>query len=109
MTMTRQSGQTGQSISPRQISDDQSPNLVTGSVIGADPSSIKAVLLTDGNWHNVEDCKLVQFAVGQAQSPISATKLFPYLSYTESGRQILTAIGQVVSFDIEMGQQQSST
>lgn len=107
MTMTRQSGSVS-SITPREISDTQSPNQVSASVVGATPQQIKALLLADGNWHDVQDCSLTQFVIGESQSPIAPSKLYTYLTYTESGRRVFTPIQQVVSFDIEMEGQSSS-
>jgi hypothetical protein len=103
MTMTR-SQSSPSSMQTRNIEDDSSPQQVSANVRGATPQSIKALLLADG-WHNVQDCQLVQFVIGEAQSPISATKFYPYLTYTEGQRTVYTPIGQVLGFDIAETQQ----
>ena len=96
MTMTGSST----SVANRNIGDSDSPSQVSASVQAATPSSIKAILLADG-WHTVKNCSLVQFALGEAQSPITPTRLYPFLMYTTDGnRTVYTPIQQVLGFDI---------
>jgi hypothetical protein len=63
-----------------------------------DVREIRAIELADG-WHDVNSCELVQFAVGEAHSPITPGKLYPTLKYKdEFGRLIRTPLTKVLSF-----------
>ena len=62
---------------------------------------IRAIELADG-WHDVSECELVQFAVGEAHSPIMPGKLFPALRYSnEYGKLVRTPLKNVLSFSEE--------
>jgi hypothetical protein len=66
-----------------------------------DAKSIQSIQLPDG-WHNVQQCEVVQFTVGQAQSPIANTSYYPALRYTnESGKQVTTPLSKILSFSQE--------
>lgn len=59
---------------------------------------IRAIELADG-WHDVSNCELVQFAVGEAHSPITPDKLYPSLRYkNEAGKLVRTPLSKVLSF-----------
>ena len=63
-----------------------------------DTREIRAIELPDG-WHNVNDCELVQFAVGESHSPIIPAKLYPALRYkNEFGKLVRTPLNKVLSF-----------
>jgi hypothetical protein len=63
-----------------------------------DVREIRAIELPDG-WHDVNSCELVQFAVGEAHSPISPTKLYPALRYKDQfGKVIRTPLAKILSF-----------
>jgi hypothetical protein len=63
-----------------------------------DTKEIRAIELADG-WHDVMDCELVQFAVGEAHSPLAPDKLYPSLRYTnEYGKLVRTPLNKVLSF-----------
>ena len=63
-----------------------------------DTRDIRAIELADG-WHDVTDCQLVQFAVGEAHSPITPTKLYPALRYkNEFSKLVRTPLSQILSF-----------
>ena len=47
------------------------------------PEDINSVLLSDGKWHEVQNCKLTHFAVSEAHSPIYPDKLYPYLTFDD--------------------------
>jgi hypothetical protein len=73
-------------------------NVTTDAI---DPREIRAIELPDG-WHDVTSCELVQFALGEAHSPIYPTKLYPALRYTnEFGKLVRTPLSQVLSFSEE--------
>lgn len=65
------------------------------------PSQIKSVLLSDGKWHNVRDCELIQFAIQNASSPISPQKLYPYLKFYDeiSSKWVKMPFNQVLAFE----------
>lgn len=66
-----------------------------------DIREIRAIELADG-WHNVSNCELVQFAVGEAHSPITPTKLYPALRYkNEFNKLVRTPLNKVLSFSDE--------
>lgn len=68
---------------------------------GLDVKSLRSIELASG-WKNVKDCQITQFAVGQAHSPISLTKVYPSLQYTDqSGRTVFTPLRNVLSFSQE--------
>jgi hypothetical protein len=73
-------------------------NVTTDAI---DTREIRAIELADG-WHNVSDCELVQFAVGEAHSPITPDKLYPTLRYkNEFGKLVRTPLKNVLSFSEE--------
>jgi hypothetical protein len=73
-------------------------NVTTDAI---DTREIRAIELADG-WHNVSDCELVQFAVGEAHSPITPDKLYPTLRYkNEFGKLVRTPLNKVLSFSEE--------
>lgn len=66
-----------------------------------DTREIRAIELADG-WHDVTNCELVQFAVGEAHSPITPDKLYPSLRYkNELGKLVRTPLSKVLSFSEE--------
>ena len=66
-----------------------------------DTREIQAIELADG-WHDVTNCELVQFAVGEAHSPIVPDKLYPSLRYkNEFGKLVRTPLSKVLSFSEE--------
>jgi hypothetical protein len=66
-----------------------------------DTREIRAIELADG-WHDVTNCELVQFAVGEAHSPIAPDKLYPSLRYmNEFGKLVRTPLSKVLSFSEE--------
>jgi hypothetical protein len=66
-----------------------------------DTAAIRAIELADG-WHNVSDCELVQFAVGEAHSPIMPTKLYPALRYKNEFKTLVrTPLSKILSFSQE--------
>jgi hypothetical protein len=77
----------------------KTPISVTTDAI--DAKEIRALELPDG-WHDISNCELVQFAVGEAHSPISPSKLYPALRYqNEFGKLVRTPLSQVLSFSQE--------
>lgn len=63
-----------------------------------DVTSVRSIQLADG-WHNVEECNFIQFAVGEAHSPVIPTKLYPTLWYVnEFGQQTFTPLGSILSY-----------
>ena len=66
-----------------------------------DTRELRAIELADG-WHDVTNCELVQFAVGEAHSPIVPDKLYPSLRYmNEFGKLVRTPLSKVLSFSEE--------
>jgi hypothetical protein len=66
-----------------------------------DTKQIRAIELADG-WHDVQACELVQFAVGDAHSPITPDKLYPSLRYkNETGKVVRTPLSKILSFSEE--------
>ena len=66
-----------------------------------DTQEIRAIQLPDG-WHDVSNCELVQFAVGEAHSPITPDKLYPSLRYmNEYGKLVRTPLSKILSFSDE--------
>ena len=71
---------------------------VSINIDAIDVTELKSIELADG-WHDVTNCELVQFAVGEAHSPITPTKLFATLKYRDrSGKTVRTPLSQVLSF-----------
>lgn len=66
-----------------------------------DTQEIRAIELPDG-WHDIRNCELVQFAVGESHSPITPTKLYPALKYqNEFGKVVRTPLRKILSFSEE--------
>ncbi len=66
-----------------------------------DTKEIRAIELADG-WHDVTNCELVQFAVGEAHSPITPDKLYPVLRYrNESNKTVRTPLSKILSYSDE--------
>ena len=60
-----------------------------------------AIELADG-WHDITECELVQFAVGESHSPITPSKLYPALRYkNEFSKLVRTPLNKVLSFSEE--------
>jgi hypothetical protein len=77
----------------------QTPISVTTEAL--DAREIRALELSDG-WHDIANCELVQFAVGEAHSPITPNKLYPSLRYkNELGKVVRTPLSKVISFSEE--------
>ena len=88
------------------MSSTMTKTQVDSQVEGISPDQIRSIQLADG-WHNVTDVKLVQFAVGKANSPISPTKLYPALQYrNEQNMQVTTALRQILGFSEDQSQGQ---
>ena len=67
-----------------------------------DTNDLRSIELADG-WHEVTNCEFVQFAIGEAHSPITPTKLYPTLRYrNEFGKTVRTPLSQVLSFSEEL-------
>jgi hypothetical protein len=65
---------------------------------GIDVKSLKAIELATG-WHDVQNCALVQFVVGEAESPITPQRTYSALRYNdESGRTVFTPMRQILSY-----------
>lgn len=65
---------------------------------GFDVKSIKSIQLSDG-WHNISDCTLVQFAIGESHSPMYPSKLYPTLRYkNENGTDVWTPLSNILSY-----------
>jgi hypothetical protein len=66
-----------------------------------DTREIRAIELADG-WHDVTNCELVQFAVGESHSPITPDRLYPSLRYkNEFGKLVRTPLSKILSFSEE--------
>jgi hypothetical protein len=66
-----------------------------------DVTQLQSIELADG-WHDVRGCELVQFALGEAHSPITPTQLYPTLRYVnEFGTTVRTPLSKVLSFSEE--------
>ncbi len=65
------------------------------------PSQIRAILLADGNWHKPVNCELIQYAIGEAHSPVTPSKLYSYLKFTEDGREYKVSFDKVMAFQTE--------
>jgi hypothetical protein len=74
---------------------------ITVTTDAIDTREIRAIELPNG-WHNVTSCELVQFAVGEAHSPITPTKLYPTLRYkNEFNKLVRTPLNKILSFSDE--------
>ncbi len=63
-----------------------------------DTKALRSIELADG-WHDISNCEFVQFAVGEAHSPITPVKLYPALRYTnEYGKVVRTPLNKILSF-----------
>ncbi len=63
-----------------------------------DTKMLRSIELADG-WHDISNCEFVQFAVGEAHSPITPVKLYPALRYTnEYGKVVRTPLNKILSF-----------
>lgn len=69
----------------------------------AQPSEIKSLLLTDGQWHDVTNVKKIQFAISEASSPTNPDKLYPHLECEENGRSVVYSFKQIVGYSAESG------
>ncbi len=66
-----------------------------------DTKQLRSIELADG-WHDISNCEFVQFAVGEAHSPIVPLKLYPALRYqNEYGKTVRTPLSQILSFSEE--------
>ncbi len=66
-----------------------------------DTRQLRSIELADG-WHDISSCELVQFAVGEAHSPITPLKLYPALRYrNEFGKMVRTPLNKILSFSEE--------
>jgi len=75
------------------------PMSVTTDAI--DVTNLRSIELADG-WHDVSNCEFVQFALGEAHSPITPTQLYPTLRYkNEFGKMVRTPLSKVLSFSEE--------
>lgn len=75
---------------------------VNVQVEAVSPDKIKTLRLADGD-HQVSDCTIVQFAVGESHSPITPGKLWPYVRYTDelTGQQFWTPFGAVLGLSVD--------
>lgn len=77
----------------------QSVDVTTEAI---DVSSLKSIEVAGEGWRDIQNCELVQFAIGIAHSPISPQKLYPTLRYQDSkGKQVRTPLSNVLSFSTE--------
>jgi len=66
-----------------------------------DPRNVRAIELADG-WHDITECELVQFAVGESHSPITPSKVYPALRYkNEFSKLVRTPLNKVLGFSEE--------
>ncbi len=66
-----------------------------------DTKQLRSIELADG-WHDISNCEFVQFAVGEAHSPIVPFRLYPALRYqNEYGKTVRTPLNKVLSFSEE--------
>lgn len=82
-TQTRQMGESAQS---------------NAKVITPTPDEIKALLLTDGQWHDVSNVEKVQFSISEAHSPTNPDKLYPALRCDENGASVVYPFRQIVGY-----------
>ncbi len=79
----------------------QMTNKINVTFDALDTKEIRAIELADG-WHDVQGCELVQFAVGEAHSPITPDRLYPALRYSnELGKVVRTPLSKILSFSDE--------
>ncbi len=70
-------------------------NVTTDAI---DTKQLRSIELADG-WHDISNCQFVQFAVGEAHSPITPVQLYPALRYTnEYGKVVRTPLNKILSF-----------
>ncbi len=70
-------------------------NVTTDAI---DTKQLRSIELADG-WHDISNCQFVQFAVGEAHSPITPVRLYPSLRYTnEYGKVVRTPLSKILSF-----------
>jgi hypothetical protein len=64
------------------------------------PEQIQSILLNDG-WHEVADCELTQFGIGEAASPPAPTKLYPSLQFRDgkTAKTVIVPLTQVLAFE----------
>ncbi len=69
-------------------------------VAAAAPEQIKSILLADG-WHEIANCELTQFGIGEASSPPAPTKLYPSLQFRDgkSSKTVIVPLSQVLAFE----------
>lgn len=65
-----------------------------------DYANVRSILLADG-WHDVSNCQPVHFAVAEAHSPLSPSKLYPAIRYESDGRMVRTTLDKVLSWSDE--------
>ncbi len=76
-------------------------------VVGLDAQSIRSIETATG-WTNVSNCSFTQFAVGTAHSPLTPTKLYSALRYTDDmGNDVITPLSQVISYSTSKSQNPS--
>lgn len=75
----------------------QTPTKVQVTTDALDVKSIRSILV-GSEWHQIRDPALVQFAIGEAHSPVNPQKLFPTLRYSEGGRTCYTPLSKIQSF-----------
>lgn len=73
-------------------------NVTTDAI---DIKDLRSIELADG-WHEVRNCELVQFAVGESHSPITPSRLYPALRYqNEYAKTVRTPLSKILSFSDE--------
>ena len=75
----------------------ESPNVDVTTVT---PDKIVSILLQDG-WHQVQNCSITQFAIGEGMSPPQPSRLYPALSFTDvkSNKEIVVPLSKVLAFE----------
>ena len=79
----------------------QTQTKVTVTTDAIDTRQLRSIELADG-WHDITNCEFVQFAVGEAHSPITPVRLYPSLRYqNEYGKMVRTPLSKILSFSEE--------
>ena len=82
-------------------SSSSSQQQVDVEVRALDAKSIRSIQLATG-WEPTQGDRFTQFAVGTAHSPITPSKMYPALIYTnQDGKEVVTPLSQVLSFSTE--------
>lgn len=87
--------------------NSQSANV---NVTTATPEQAKAILLADG-WHEIDNCELTQFAIGEGMSPPQVSKTYPSISFVdkETNKQSIVPLRNVLGWEFEETYQNRSS